>query len=107
MEEERKAKIVGKNLDAKVSFKGDQFSLPEAALRIDDLRELFNISQLEITPIEYKAQTPNSVHFEIAKADGQKCERCWHWETNVGSNAAHPTLCARCATAVLECSAKA
>jgi isoleucyl-tRNA synthetase len=102
MEEKRKAKVVGKNLDAKVFFKGNQFSLPEAALRKEDLRELFNVSQLEILPIEYKAQTPNSIHFVIEKADGQKCERCWHWETDIGQNTSHPTICARCTKAVLE-----
>jgi len=25
-----------------------------------------------------------------------KCERCWHYRPDVGSEAAHPTLCARC-----------
>jgi isoleucyl-tRNA synthetase len=32
----------------------------------------------------------------IAKAAGQKCERCWHYETDIGDHAAHPTLCGRC-----------
>jgi isoleucyl-tRNA synthetase len=32
--------------------------------------------------------------------DGQKCERCWHWETDVGQHVEHPTLCARCVEAV-------
>lgn len=25
-----------------------------------------------------------------------KCERCWHWRSDVGSDPAHPTLCGRC-----------
>ena len=25
-----------------------------------------------------------------------KCERCWHYRADVGADAAHPTLCARC-----------
>jgi isoleucyl-tRNA synthetase len=25
-----------------------------------------------------------------------KCERCWHWRTDVGHDAAHPALCGRC-----------
>jgi len=25
-----------------------------------------------------------------------KCERCWHWRDDVGKDAAHPTICARC-----------
>jgi isoleucyl-tRNA synthetase len=35
-------------------------------------------------------------------ADGQKYERCWHWETDVGSHAEHPTLCSRCVEAVMQ-----
>ena len=34
------------------------------------------------------------------EADGEKCERCWHWEADVGSNAEHPTLCGCCVEAV-------
>jgi isoleucyl-tRNA synthetase len=36
----------------------------------------------------------------VAKADGQKCERCWHWEEDVGANGEHPTLCGRCLLAI-------
>ena len=36
----------------------------------------------------------------VKKADGQKCERCWHWETDIGETAEHPTICARCTEAV-------
>ena len=25
-----------------------------------------------------------------------KCERCWHWREDVGSDPAHPTICSRC-----------
>jgi isoleucyl-tRNA synthetase len=25
-----------------------------------------------------------------------KCERCWHWREDVGSEPHHPTICARC-----------
>ncbi len=37
----------------------------------------------------------------ISRAAGQKCERCWHYETDIGQHAAHPTVCGRC-VAVLE-----
>jgi isoleucyl-tRNA synthetase len=33
----------------------------------------------------------------VFKADGGKCERCWKYDTEVGKNPAHPTVCARCA----------
>jgi isoleucyl-tRNA synthetase len=34
----------------------------------------------------------------IAKAAGEKCERCWHYETDIGQHSAHPSLCGRCVT---------
>jgi isoleucyl-tRNA synthetase len=32
----------------------------------------------------------------VAASGATKCERCWHWRTDVGHDAAHPTLCGRC-----------
>jgi isoleucyl-tRNA synthetase len=61
------------------------------------LRELLNVSQISLS------DTGNQTIFAVvAKADGQKCERCWHWETDLGSHPEHPTLCGRCAQAVKE-----
>jgi len=37
----------------------------------------------------------------IARAAGEKCERCWHYETDIAQHASHPTICGRC-VAVLE-----
>jgi isoleucyl-tRNA synthetase len=34
---------------------------------------------------------------EVAKADGEKCERCWNYTTDVGVNEAYPGACGRCA----------
>jgi isoleucyl-tRNA synthetase len=73
-----------------------ELTVPEAELPLADkelLRELLNVSALTIAKGE-----PGSAR--VAKADGQKCERCWHWETDVGSTAEHPTICGRCVEAV-------
>ena len=32
----------------------------------------------------------------VTPATAQKCERCWHYRDDVGSEAAHPTICGRC-----------
>jgi isoleucyl-tRNA synthetase len=38
----------------------------------------------------------------VASETGRvKCERCWHWENDVGGDTLHPTLCGRCASAVV------
>jgi isoleucyl-tRNA synthetase len=35
-----------------------------------------------------------SIRASASKAT--KCERCWHYADDVGQDAAHPTICARC-----------
>ena len=37
---------------------------------------------------------------QVDRADGVKCERCWKYTLDVGSDAALPTSCAACALAV-------
>jgi len=95
LEKARQAKQIGKSLEAKVTLNGKGVLLEDARLNLDSLRELLNVSQVELAN-----GGGETVFATVAKADGQKCERCWHWETDIGSNAAHPTLCGRCAEAV-------
>lgn len=38
----------------------------------------------------------------VKHAAGKKCERCWMWKEEVGSNEEHPTLCERCVRVVRE-----
>jgi isoleucyl-tRNA synthetase len=95
LEKARQAKAIGKALEAKLTFAGSSPALAAAGAHLDALRELLNVSQLEI-----KLEGESAVTVAISKADGQKCERCWHWETDVGSHAEHPTICARCVAAV-------
>ena len=33
---------------------------------------------------------------EVSRARGKKCERCWHYESDIGNYFSHPTLCGRC-----------
>ena len=32
----------------------------------------------------------------VSPSSAVKCERCWHYRDDVGSHAAHPTICGRC-----------
>ncbi len=32
----------------------------------------------------------------VSPSTAVKCERCWHYRDDVGSHAAHPTICGRC-----------
>lgn len=92
LEKARQEKLIGKALEAKVILNGSL--APEIATRQEELRELLNVSQLELRAGEGAAAA------EVVKADGAKCERCWHYETDVGSVSEHSTICRRCAQAL-------
>jgi isoleucyl-tRNA synthetase len=32
----------------------------------------------------------------VTPSTATKCERCWHYRDDVGTDAEHPTLCGRC-----------
>ncbi len=95
LEKARQAKSIGKALEAKIILTGGSAALITLKTDIDSLRELANVSQLEI-----KGEAGVSDQVSVTKADGQKCERCWHFETDIGQNAEHPTICGRCFEAV-------
>jgi isoleucyl-tRNA synthetase len=95
LEKARQAKTIGKSLEARVILRGSDPLLANAKTHLEFLRELSNVSQFEI-----ETDGNGVVPVEVVLAEGQKCERCWHWETDVSETAEHPTLCGRCVEAV-------
>jgi isoleucyl-tRNA synthetase len=98
LEEARQARRIGKALDAKLILSAPETERVVARENREALRELLNVSQLEINSAP--GGTNPEPRFEVRHADGHKCARCWHWETDVGSHSAHPTLCGRCVQAI-------
>ena len=91
LEKARQGKIIGKALEARLTIhQADGFEA-NGALK-DSLRELLNVSQIDFAPGDSLAT--------VSRAEGEKCERCWHYEPEVGTLAGHPTICARCLPAV-------
>ena len=67
---------------------------------VDNLADWLLVSALQeggSTPAEVLAEASEAgITLRIAKANGEKCERCWHYETDIGEDSSHPTLCGRC-----------
>ncbi len=103
LEKARQGKLIGKALEARLTLEGTADSLRVGRENVEDLRELLNVSQLAVSQHVAPAtdeHAPQAVRMTLARAEGQKCERCWHWETGVGSHPDHPTICGRCVAAV-------
>ena len=104
IEQARQTKRIGKALETKPILFVPQKLLDQVRPDSEELRELLNVSKLAL---ENETASPDpdnifsdDVHPVIEHAAGQKCARCWHWETDVGSNPEYPTICGRCAEAV-------
>jgi len=67
---------------------------------VDNLADWLLVSALQIggePPTQPLAEaTEDGLTVRIARAEGQKCERCWHYETDISQFSAHPSLCGRC-----------
>ncbi|PLY01939.1 MAG: isoleucine--tRNA ligase [Desulfuromonas sp.] len=100
----RNEKTVGHSLDARVTIaaSGDAKALLEQYR--DELATLFIVSQAELTDsLGAEAQSGDEVEglkVAVAKADGEKCERCWNYRTTVGTNSDHPSICSSCSDAL-------
>ncbi|CAK6697850.1 Isoleucine--tRNA ligase [Synechococcus sp. CBW1107] len=106
---------LGASLEARVELElgnGDRGAALGAALEllqgsphpsVDNLADWLIVSQLErrdpgapalADPLAEASE--GGITVRIARAEGRKCERCWHMETDIGTHASHPTLCGRC-----------
>jgi isoleucyl-tRNA synthetase len=73
--------------------------------QVDSLADWLLVSRLTIGGAPPEAvlaeASEGGVTVRVARAAGRKCERCWHYEDDIGAHAHHPTLCGRC-VAVLD-----
>jgi isoleucyl-tRNA synthetase len=97
IEDWRSRGAVGSSLQAEVVLR----ALPEDLNLLqslgDDLKFVFIVSKAIVQPVEAKSDFQTG-EFEVivTPSSATKCERCWHWRDDVGADAAHPTICARC-----------
>ena len=104
LEEKRTSKIIGSALEAKVTLHCDDESYEFWNNLQDLLTTVFIVSKVEVvndkSTGEFETST-KGITVNIQKADGEKCERCWNFNENVGENKEHPTLCGRCVDSVV------
>ena len=98
LEEARQQKVIGHSLDATVRLRAPKKPYGFLQGFSTDLRELFIVSQVELTLDEDAA----ALTVEIGHAEGEKCQRCWVYDRSVGANKEHPEICQRCFETVMD-----
>ena len=66
------------------------------------VRDRGNQGQAEGGDIEggVRSSDVEGIVVKVAPAAGKKCERCWVYDTTVGDQTEHPTICNRCLTSL-------
>jgi len=98
-EEQRAAKVIGHSLDAKIILHVDNRWEDFLSPYNEELPFLFIVSQVELVESDggdFKDDGLPGIGVEVARADGEKCQRCWNYSTSVGESSDHPEACARC-----------
>ena len=101
LEQARGSKLIGKPLEAKVTITASENAKEFLDGCGQDLAKLFIVSAVEVQTGEGEGDSYEAlggVKIAVSHMEGEKCERCWIYDPTVGSNAEHPTLCARCAS---------
>jgi isoleucyl-tRNA synthetase len=116
LEQARSDKAIGSSLAAKVLLYVTDSDLKQTLLAmnppslsgngVDELRYLLLASQVEVldqpsplAELKYQSQS-DLLGVGVVDAEGQKCDRCWNYSTQVGQVAEQPLICERCVEAL-------
>ncbi len=100
LEAKRAEGVLGSGLEAEVALFVPDELLENLQALGDELRFVLitsaaTVASLDAAPAE--ADEDAGCRIVITAAGEPKCVRCWHRRSDVGSVAAHPELCGRCA----------
>ncbi len=88
----REQGAIGSSLQAEVEIRADAETAALLRSLANDLRFVLITSAARAVPVA----SGDVEQITVTPSVNSKCERCWHWRADVGSDAAHPTLCDRC-----------
>ena len=94
LEKLREAREIGSSLQAEVMVTvpvDDLAILPSLG---DDLRFVFITSAARV-------QSGTEVAVTARASEQKKCDRCWHYRADIGSDPSHPEICGRCVSNLL------
>jgi isoleucyl-tRNA synthetase len=104
LEEKRVKGEIGAPLEAEVDVEVSREAFDKLNALGKELRFFFITSEAQLNAVDAsKLQQAgdavvNGAAIYVHATEAAKCERCWHRRPDVGSIAAHPTLCGRCVT---------
>ncbi|MEX0424281.1 isoleucine--tRNA ligase [Providencia rettgeri] len=105
LEQARTDKLIGGSLEAAVTLYADKALAEKLQSLGDELRFVLLTSQAHVAdiataPADAHASELKGLKIAFSKAAGEKCPRCWHYASDIGSSSEQPEICGRCVTNV-------
>lgn len=105
IENQRKANQLGSALAARVVLYCSEDWLQLLSSLKDELRFLLITSEARCLPLAERTESAietavKGVLLEVSPSPHEKCTRCWHRVSDVGTHSDHPDLCDRCVSNV-------
>jgi isoleucyl-tRNA synthetase len=91
MEAQREQGAIGSSLQAQIHIHAPAAIQQALASLGDELKFVLITSQASVD-----AQLSEELTVSVRATEHPKCERCWHYEADVGQHPDHPGLCGRC-----------
>jgi isoleucyl-tRNA synthetase len=105
LEAARNEKKINAGLEAKVLLNAELELKAKLKQYLPQLPGLFIVSQVDFLNAgtgDYRSEAIPGLEVTIQKAEGRKCERCWHYSVRVGENQRDPPIGERCSEAIAE-----
>jgi len=100
--EGKKQQGINKSLQAEVTLYADSSLYDDLLSLGDELRFVLIASAAKVLPlaegVDADVTELDALKVAIGKSDAERCDRCWHHRSDVGSHAGHETICGRCVT---------
>lgn len=104
LEQARKDKKIGHPLDAQIVIKAEGELLDFIQSYEDEWTQICITSQVKLdshmNDPHLVSETISGLSIKVISAEGKKCERCWNYSVDTGTNDLHPNLCPRCTDAI-------
>ena len=106
IEQARTDKRIGGSLEAGVTLYADSELANKLQALGNELRFVLLTSGAQVADYAQadedaqQSELLKGLKVALHKAEGEKCQRCWHYTTDVGQNAEHAAICGRCYTNV-------
>ncbi len=104
LEKARRDDVVGATLQAEVTLFVNDELFDVLSLLKDELRFVLITSVVDVQRLDAAADDGtqsteiDGLLVKVTASEAEKCERCWHYSDDVGSDESNSTLCGRCVT---------